>query len=105
MPMKGNDKLLGAVSLCRRAGKLAVGFDATVKAVGKGAALVLMSNDAAERTTRNVARICEDIAQIVNLPYTQAEIEQATGRKFAVAAVCDENFARLIQLNIKEEAK
>ena len=103
--MTGNDKLLGAVGICRRAGKLAIGFDATVKAAEKGAPLIIAASDAAERTVRNAARECKEGTELVTLPRTMNEIEQAVGRKFAVAAVCDENFARLIQLNIKEEAK
>ncbi|MEG1985017.1 MAG: ribosomal L7Ae/L30e/S12e/Gadd45 family protein [Oscillospiraceae bacterium] len=97
-----NDKLLGAVSMCRRAGKLTVGFDATVKAVTKGAELVITASDAADRTLRNIEYSCADMVEIMSVPRTQDEIEQATGRKFAVAAVCDKNFARLIKLNIEE---
>ena len=100
-----NDKLLGAVGMCRRAGKLSIGFDATVKSVLNGASLVITASDAAERTLKNINYSCAEFAEIVSLGRTQTEIEQATGRKFAVAAVCDDNFARLIQQNIKEAAK
>ena len=97
--MTGNDRLLSAVALCRRAGKLAIGFDATRKALN------LAASDAAARTVQNVQRACGAHTEILRLPRTQAQIEQATGRKFAVAAVCDPNLARLIQQNIKEDAK
>lgn len=103
--MTGNDRLLSAVALCRRAGKLAIGFDATRKALNQGAVLVLAASDAAARTVQNVQRACGAHTEILRLPRTQAQIEQATGRKFAVAAVCDPNLARLIQQNIKEDAK
>ncbi len=102
--MAGNDRLLGAVSICRRAGKLAIGFDAARKALEGGAPLAVAASDAAERTLRGIKRACGAHAALVQLPRTQDEIERITGRRFAVAAVCDDNFARLIQLNIKEEA-
>lgn len=97
----GNDKLLAALGLCRRAGKLAIGFDAAVAAVEKGAPLAVAASDAAERTRRNMARCCEGRTPLVELKRTQQEIEAAVGRRFAVAAVCDRQFARLIEENLQ----
>ena len=103
----GQDKLLQAVSMCRGAGKLKIGFDATVQGIEKGAPLVLIAQDASDRTRRNIRRMCEDgFTQAVDIPRTQEDIEYTVGRRFAVAAVCDENFARLIERHIvdNEEA-
>lgn len=97
------DKLLGAVSMCRGAGKLAIGFDAALKAASKGAPLLLAASDAAERTVNNARAACGPQTEFAPIGRTQAEIEQATGRKFAVAAVCDESFARLIKQKIRED--
>lgn len=100
-----NDRVLGAVSLCRRAGKLALGFDNAVNAIQRGTWLVLLAQDASERTARNIRAMCGEATPVVALGRTQEQIEMATGRKFAVAAVCDENFARLISQKIREEAQ
>lgn len=97
------DKLLSAVSMARGAGRLKIGFDAAADAVLKGAPIVLLASDASDRTIRNILRICdENDAKAVELSRTQAEIEKTVGRKFAVAAVCDENFAVLIEKQIGE---
>ncbi len=92
-----SDRLLSAVSMARGAGKLKIGYDATADAVIKGAPLVIIASDASERTRTAVERFCEDMTTLVELSRTQEEIENSVGRRFAVAAVCDENFAALIE--------
>ncbi len=92
-----SDKLLSAVSMARGAGKLKIGYDAAADAVLKGAPLVLLASDASDRTKTATERFCEDMTKIVYLPRTQEEIENTVGRRFAVAAVSDGNFAALIE--------
>ncbi len=98
-----SDKLLGAVAMCRGAGKLAIGFEAACKAVARGAPLVLLAGDAAPRTRAKIRALCGESTQIMPLGRAQSEIEQAVGRRFAVAAVCDASFARLIKQKLREE--
>ncbi len=94
------DKLLSALAMCRGAGKLQIGFDAALAAAQKGAPLVVIAQDAAERTRRNIKFACGPKTRVVELQYTKEMIEQIVGRAFAVAAVCDDNFARLIAQHI-----
>ena len=50
-----NDKLLSALSLCRKAGRLKMGGDVVREEIMKGGArLVLLASDAAERTVRQM---------------------------------------------------
>lgn len=97
-----NDRLLSAVSMARGAGKLKIGYDAAADAVLKGAPLVLIASDASERTRTATERFCEDTAKIAYLPRTQEEIESTVGRRFAVAAVSDGNFAALIEKQLSK---
>ena len=49
-----NDKLLGFLGLCRKAGKLTFGFDAVVrKAKEEGSGLVLVTKDFSPRSLRS----------------------------------------------------
>jgi len=91
------DRLLSAIGMCRKAGKLAMGYDAAAVAVGKGAPLVIVTADAADRTRKNIALVCEGRAEILETGRTMQEIERTLGRKLAVAAVTDQNFAQLIR--------
>jgi len=91
------DKLLSALAMCRGAGKLKIGFDAAMAAAQKNAIIVVVASDISERTKKNVLLRCGDDMEIVELPRTSTDIESVVGRKFVVAAVCDENFAKLIE--------
>lgn len=90
------DSLLGLLGLCRRAGKLAAGFDAVLKAAEKGSAfLVLSASDASERTVRAVR---EGGAEPVQTPFTMAQIGAAIGRsETAVLAICDRSMANRVK--------
>ena len=89
--------MLSAVGLCRRAGGLTIGFDACCAAVRKGAPLVIIASDAAPRTVRNIRRQCADKTKILYADRTREQFAEVTGKLMAVAAVTNENFARLIE--------
>lgn len=92
------DKLLGALGLCRRAGKLAQGFDRVLETALRGRAyLVLLASDASERTARKVQEGCEGLCPVRTAPLTQAELAGLFRRPAAVLAVTDENLARLCE--------
>ena len=68
--MPGN--ILFALSLCRKAGALVMGFDSVKDSVGKGKAqLVLCAGDLSEGTRRRVGAFCEDWVEVADLPETQ----------------------------------
>jgi len=90
------DPVIAALGLCRKAGKLAIGFDASAEAIRKGAPLVILAVDAADRTARNIRALCPDRTRVIQLKHTRSQIAVATGRETAVAAVNDRNFATLI---------
>lgn len=98
-----NDKLRGALALCRKAGQLKTGADAAQNAIARGAPLALFAKDAADRTKKNTLRLNDDLCT-VELPFDQYELEQITGKRFVVAAVCDTHFKDLIDRAAKEES-
>ena len=96
------DGLLFALSLCRKAGKLAVGHDAVIEQIERGAAAAaLVASDASDRTRAEIKRACERHGvTCCELPRTMAQLEQAIGRRTAAAAVTDRELAALIRKNI-----
>ncbi|MDO4566957.1 MAG: ribosomal L7Ae/L30e/S12e/Gadd45 family protein [Oscillospiraceae bacterium] len=92
----GEERLLGALALCRKAGKLAIGFDAALKALKKGACLAVTAKDISPNTLKKFRSACGE-ARVLALESTQEEIERVVGRRFALAAVCDEGLARLVE--------
>ena len=91
-----NDKLLSSLSMARGAGKLKIGFDAAKEAVGSGAFLAVVASDASGRTKAGVRAFCEGRCPLAEIDETQDDFASKFGRRFAVAAVTDRNFAALI---------
>ena len=90
------NKLLFALSLAKKSGKLVMGFDAVKTAVIHGTAyIVLLAEDLSEKTVKRVNYFCEDLTEVHNTGLTQFEIAQVAGRLTGVLAVTDENLAVL----------
>lgn len=90
------NKLLFALSLAKKSGKLVMGFDAVKTAVIHGTAyIVLLADDLSEKTVKRVNYFCEDLTEVHNTGLTQFEISQVAGRLTGVLAVTDENLAVL----------
>lgn len=92
------DKLLGALGLCRRAGRLAMGAEQVLETAARGRAqLVLLAADASERTVRRIGESCEGLCPVRRIHLAQAELSALGRRPVAVLAVTDQNLARLCQ--------
>lgn len=95
-----NNKLLGMLGLCRRAGRLALGFDITKEAIQKrNACLVLTAKDTSPKTAKEI-RLEADKAGLLlkTLPLTMDEIGNIVAKRTGVLAVCDSGFAERISL-------
>ena len=92
-----NDRLLSAISLCRKAGKLRLGGDvAREEALSGGAKLMLLSADLAARSNRQTRFGCGERVPVRELPFSMEELSRVTGRRCGIMAVCDEGFAKMI---------
>lgn len=95
-----NDRLLGSLAMCRAAGKLKIGFDASREAIFARAPLVVIASDASQRTRTSIESLAkENGVKVLALTQSAAQIEAVVGRSFAVAALVDENFAKLVCKN------
>ncbi len=91
-------KMMFALSLCRKAGALVMGFDAVKESVNKGkAVLVLCAGDVSEGTRRRVGTFCEDWVDIIDMAETQFELSQISKKPTGVFAVTDPQLAALCQ--------
>ena len=63
------DPLLGALGICRKAGKLLHGYDRVEEAVMRGkACLVLLACDASKRTTQHMQDTCRGVIPCAVMP-------------------------------------
>lgn len=85
---------LATIGLCRRAGKLVMGFDAVIaeiKAPNKKAAGVILASDLSEKTKKEVRFECgrADVT-VTEIPETLDELKRITGKRAGVIAVLDD---------------
>ena len=88
------DKLHGLLGMARRAGKLAIGFDATIHALKDGKSeTVVIASDSSQKTEKE-CRFHAQSAVLIRLPLDKAALAATIGahKPVAVAAVCDAGF-------------
>lgn len=92
------DKLINAISLCRKAGKLKMGTEVVKEQIEGGTAkLVLTASDIAARSKRQIEFACaQKNLPVKVVPYTMENLSVVTGRKYGILAVCDKGFAEMI---------
>ena len=104
MEKTNEQKLFSALSLCRRAAKLTMGFDAVVETAYAGkAALVLLAADVSEGTAKRMRRSCEDLVPCLQMPLTQEDLIPVTRHRVGTFAVTDENLAKLCEQYLEQQ--
>ena len=70
-----------AVSLCRKAGALTMGFDAVEEAVVKGKAWIVMTaSDISPKTAQRLRYAVEELVDVFQMPLTQQQLADITHR-------------------------
>ncbi len=88
--------LFNAISLAQKAGKVVMGFDATVEACMKGKAwIVLTAADISPKTHKRMKETVEDILDVLPMPLTQSDMLMISKKPVAIYAIVDKNFAKL----------
>ena len=99
-----NQKLFSALSLCKKAGRLVLGFDAVMDSAHRGNAhLVLLASDVSEGTAKRARRNCEGLAPCLQMPLAQADLVALTWKKVGVYAVTDEQLAVLCRRSLEQK--
>lgn len=100
------NKLSGLLGMCRRAGRLTVGFDAVAALCGTQPLLLMLAADASPRTARQL-RFCAGTVPVHVLPLSRSELAHALGsaKPVAVLATADSGFIRALRplLNTEQE--
>lgn len=101
-------RLLSALGLCAKAGKLIYGVPMICEALRRGGknapVMVLESSDTSENTHKKISDKCSYYnTELVRLNSTGEELAAAVGKTSSLAAVAvtDENICRLVEKNIR----
>ncbi|MBQ6897240.1 MAG: ribosomal L7Ae/L30e/S12e/Gadd45 family protein [Oscillospiraceae bacterium] len=98
------NKIMFALSLAKKSGKLIYGFDPVKQAVAdKTAKMVFVTSDTSEKTVKRVQQFCQGITDVNVTSLTQFEVSQITNKLTGVFAVVDENIAVLCRNAISIE--
>ena len=96
-----SQKLRGILSICRKAGKMEIGFALMKEALPTGRVRsVVTTSDISPKTLKEVQFYCQKAnVPVCSLPLTMEDLGGAIGRKAAVAAILDAGFSdRISQL-------
>jgi ribosomal protein L7Ae-like RNA K-turn-binding protein len=88
--VSAQDRLLGAIGLCRRAGKLVCGVDliCTEMRKRKSVQLVLAASDVSDNTRKKLNDKCNFYGvSLILLPYGAQELATAVGKDAPIGAV------------------
>lgn len=102
-----NSKILNLLTICRKAGKLVMGFDSAKDAAEKGKAYLLISAEGlSPKTVKETAFCCSKY----NIPHLDGVISMDDiyirfGKKSGVVAVCDKGFADAVIKSANEASK
>lgn len=94
-------KWISLLTICRKAGRLVMGFDPAKEEIqARRAKGVFVTKDASEKTKKEMRFFCDSRGvPLREVPLTMSDIQQAVGRKAGVLAVCDAGFAgKLMEL-------
>ena len=94
-----DSSLLRTMSLCKRAGRITMGFDMVKQAVIDGRArLVVTAGDLSDKTLKEILWICgEWNIPVRELPFTIEQLWMELGKRVGVAAITDQGFADKVE--------
>lgn len=88
--------MLNLMMICRKAGKLVMGFDAAVQALEKKESqCIITTSDISAKTSKEVAFYCNKYnAKHIESSLSKEDIGSKFSKQCAVLAICDEGFAK-----------
>ncbi|MBE6826891.1 MAG: ribosomal L7Ae/L30e/S12e/Gadd45 family protein [Oscillospiraceae bacterium] len=87
-------KLTGLLSICRKAGRMEIGFAPMLEALKAGKICgVIVTEDVSPKTHKEVCYHCERAGiPVCPVPLSQMQLGAAIGRKAAVVGLTDDGF-------------
>ena len=99
-------KPLGALGLCKKAGKLVVGFDAVADAIRRGSAkLLVLTGDLSPKSAGRITALAlEYKVRHLTTGAAMDDIERLLGKRAGILAVQDQGLAEVVTRQVEEES-
>ena len=102
MPDAAENRLTASLTMCRKAGKLLLGFDAVKEAAQQGKVkLFLLADDASEKTEKEI-RYYAGALPVRKLPFDMEALKPYFRKRTAVFGVCEDGFAAKLMTLLPE---
>jgi ribosomal protein L7Ae-like RNA K-turn-binding protein len=105
--LDADTKVLGALTMARKAGKVVLGFDAVKDTLGAGTArITVITADISPKTEKEVRFFCERSGtDVIKTGCSMEDIGRALGKRSGVLSVTDEGLAGLVRKHKNEPLK
>ncbi len=102
-----NEKIIGLLTICRKAGKMVYGFDSVKESiVDSKAKAVLLASDISPKTAKEIRFFANKTAiDVVQTDIAIKEFEFRIGKKAGVMGICDEGYAKKFLTIVNEQNK
>ena len=94
--MNSQQKAINLLTICRKAGRVIVGFDAVKDAaLEKGVSCVIVTDDISLKTMKEVKFFCSNTkTKIIKVGIGKEDVFDAIGKESVVLAIADYGFAK-----------
>ena len=87
--------LLGLLGICRKAGRIKLGFDPVLESLNDGACLLIFSSDVSPKTKERMMKKCAGFSvDTITINETSDDIWYSLGKRVAVMAITDRGLAQ-----------
>ena len=106
MGEQNNARLLGALGLCKKAGKLIIGFDVVGESIRRGnVALLVLAEDLSPKSAgRITALAAERKVRHLTIGAAMDDIERLLGKRAGILAIADQGLAEVVARQVEEES-
>ena len=94
--MKPEEKALSTLGLCKKAGKLIIGFDAVAEFIkGKAPGLLVLAADLSPKSAKEIIRIADAQGfEYMRFGAAMEDIKRLVGKKAGILAITDRGLAK-----------
>ena len=99
-----NNNLLPAIGLCKKAGKLIIGFDAVAAAIQQNqVSLLALAGDLSPKSAKEIIRLAQGAGVThLTISVTMNDIKRTVGKRAGILAITDQGLANSVAAKARQ---